>query len=370
MYRGIIQESNWTREGSFIRPVIKRLGLDKNFGRGRIYRLVHEGFERGPQPHLLDASTMELIGYLAHPNGWWRNNAQKLLILKNDPAAIPALKKLAMDDGSWFSKTPGTAARLHALWTLQGMNALDASLLPELLQDPDAQIRKTSIWLSEDLLRKNDAAILNTLIAMKNDPSADVKLQLLSSLRYSRSDPAKQTILDMKASNSDNKLLILAADKSIRANTPVPDDIRKLRSEISTKSPENRELILKGVVIFKQLCATCHGTDGKGALTKSGQRLAPPLDGSPRVQGPKPVITRILLQGLTGPVDGKKYPDVMASMEANDDEWIASVLTYVRYRFGNNSSTVWPDNVEAVRKETAGRKNYWTLRELETLSVN
>ena len=43
MYRGIIQESNWTREGSFLRPVIMRENLDKNFGRGRIYRLVYEG---------------------------------------------------------------------------------------------------------------------------------------------------------------------------------------------------------------------------------------------------------------------------------------------------------------------------------------
>lgn len=365
MYRGIIQESNWTRKGSFLRPVIERLGLDKNFGRGRIYRLVHQGFKRGPQPDLLNASIENLIDHLAHPNGWWRSTAQKLLILRNNSAAIPALKALAMDD-----QIRDPLPRLHALWTLQGMNALESKTLLNILLSPDAHIRRHAIWLSEDLLRKNDTAILNALVSLKNNTSADVKLQLLSSLRHSKSDLARQTILEMKTANRDNKLLVLAADKSIRANTPVPDDIRKLRSEIAARSPENRELILKGVVIFKQLCATCHGPDGKGVLTKSGQRIAPPLDGSPRVQGPKPVITRILLQGLTGPIDGKKYPDIMASMAANDDEWIASVLTYVRYRFGNNSSTVWPDNVEEVRKETANRNSYWTLGELEALAPN
>jgi len=368
MYRGIIQESNWTRKGSFLRPVIERLKLDKNYGRGRIYRLVHDGFERGPQPHLLDASTEVLIDNLSHPNGWWRCTAQKLLVLKGDPAAVPALKKLALNDVSWFRPSPGTVTRLHALWTLQGMGAIDVPMILTLLQDSDAQIRRSAIWVSEELMRADNTAVLHALVALKNDRSADVKVQLLSSLRYSKSDVAKQTILEMKGANIDNKFLVLVADKSIKANLPLPDDLRKLRAEISTKSPENRELIMKGVVIYKQLCTTCHGADGKGVLTKSGQRIAPPLDGSARVQGSKAIVTRILLQGLTGPVDGKKYPDVMASMGAHDDEWIASVLTYVRYKFGNNSSTVWPDNVEAVRKETAGRENYWTLKELEGLS--
>lgn len=53
MYRGIIQESNWTREGSKIRPHIVRENLDKNFGRGRIYRIVHEDIKSDGRPNLL-----------------------------------------------------------------------------------------------------------------------------------------------------------------------------------------------------------------------------------------------------------------------------------------------------------------------------
>ena len=36
MYRGIIQEGNWVREGSYLREVVKDYELQKNIGRGRI----------------------------------------------------------------------------------------------------------------------------------------------------------------------------------------------------------------------------------------------------------------------------------------------------------------------------------------------
>ena len=63
MYRGIIQEGNWVRPGSYLRGVVENYGLDKNVGRGRIYRLVHETTERGPKPNLIHAPSEELAGY-------------------------------------------------------------------------------------------------------------------------------------------------------------------------------------------------------------------------------------------------------------------------------------------------------------------
>ena len=49
MYRGIIQQANWTRKGTYLREQIEAHELQKEIGRGRIYRLRHEGFEPGPQ---------------------------------------------------------------------------------------------------------------------------------------------------------------------------------------------------------------------------------------------------------------------------------------------------------------------------------
>ena len=97
MYRGIIQESEWVRPGMPIYDQVKSKGLDKNIGRGRIYRLVHDSTNRGPQPKMLDESSEKLVSYLTHPNGWWRDNAQKELIVRNDFSVLPALKKLFLN---------------------------------------------------------------------------------------------------------------------------------------------------------------------------------------------------------------------------------------------------------------------------------
>ncbi|WP_449371724.1 DUF7133 domain-containing protein, partial [Arenibacter aquaticus] len=107
MYRGIIQEGNWTREGSHLRPVILRKGLDKNIGMGRIYSLIQEDIEPGGKPGLLDKSAEELVEYLGHPNGWYRNTAQKLIILKGDMGVVPKLKEIAMDNESFWTDNFG-----------------------------------------------------------------------------------------------------------------------------------------------------------------------------------------------------------------------------------------------------------------------
>lgn len=62
---------------------------------------------------------------------------------------------------------------------------------------------------------------------------------------------------------------------------------------------------------------------------------------------------------------------------SNNDEWIASVLSYVRYDLGitNRSNPmspeflsrimVEPDKVKKIRAQTAGRNKPWTMVELE-----
>jgi glucose/arabinose dehydrogenase/mono/diheme cytochrome c family protein len=374
MYRGIIQESNWTREGSFLRPVIKREKLDKNIGRGRIYRLVYEGDKRGPRPQMLDETSDELVKHLAHPNGWWRSTAQKLILIRGDKSVVGELEKMAINDYSWFERlfssgvtASSAVSRMHALWTLRGLDALDKDILFKALKDQDPQVRKTAVWLSEDYLKTEDEEIVKALQELKEDVSADVRIQLVLSLRYSKLKQARALIEEIKERNSGNKLLQALASTSLNVGNE-PDFIKKLKTEIAGKSPYSRELISKGAVAFRQVCATCHGLDGKGILNKERKMLAPPLHGSKRVaSNDREVVIRILLHGLSGPVDGKMYPDVMPPMEANDDEWIASVLSYVRYSFGDDASTVRDDHVKDVRDKTVGRKKYWTLSELQSL---
>jgi mono/diheme cytochrome c family protein len=372
MYRGIIQESNWTREGSYLRPVIVREKLDKNFGRGRIYRLVYEGDTGGSRPQMLNETSDELVKHLLHPNGWWRSTAQKLLLIRNDKSVAGDLVKMATNDYTWFerlfsSSNVSAVSRVHALWTLEGLDALDKNVLYTALKDEDPQVRKTAVWLSEEFLKAQDKDIIAALTALKDDTSGDVRVQLVLSLRYSKLPEGRALLQEIKAGNAENKLLQSLAATSLNVGNE-PDFIKELKTEIAGKSPYHRELISKGAVTFRQLCATCHGIEGKGVMNKEGRMLAPPLVGSKRVaSSDRDVVIRILLHGLSGPVDGKNYPDVMPAMEANDDEWIAAVLSYVRYSFGDDAGTIRDDHVKDVRDKTSGRKKYWTIPELESL---
>ena len=147
MYRGIIQEGNWVKEGSYLRKVVKQYGLDKNAGRGRIWRLVHKDFQPGPQPRMLDETPAQWVKHLEHPNGWWRDTAQKLIVVRGDKSVVPALVEMAKTNKNQL-------ARIHAMWTLEGLDALEKDFVLGLLKDEDPKVRVAAIRVSESLYNK------------------------------------------------------------------------------------------------------------------------------------------------------------------------------------------------------------------------
>jgi hypothetical protein len=84
------------------------------------------------------------------------------------------------------------------------------------------------------------------------------------------------------------------------------------------------------------------------------------------VQGHSDFVIKTLLYGLTGPNNGRDYTEVMIPMGSQNDEWIASVASFVRTSFGNAASFVTPADVARVRAATAGRKTSWTVAEIES----
>jgi mono/diheme cytochrome c family protein len=118
-----------------------------------------------------------------------------------------------------------------------------------------------------------------------------------------------------------------------------------------------------GKKVFSVTCITCHQANGLGV---PGQY--PPLAGSEWVQGNEERVIRIVLHGLNGPitVKGTEFNNVMAPLgEALKDEQIANVISYVRAEWGNTAAEVTPELVAKVRADTAGRKTYWTVPELQ-----
>src|SRR5829696_8623964 len=117
----------------YIRAKIEQYQLDKIVGRGRIWRLTHDATPRDTtRPRMNGESPATLVRHLRHPNGWWRDMAQQQLVLRKDRSVVPALRTMARRDTM-------LVARFHALWTLEGLGALDASLVREAMRDANAR---------------------------------------------------------------------------------------------------------------------------------------------------------------------------------------------------------------------------------------
>jgi mono/diheme cytochrome c family protein len=372
MNRGIIQEGEWTKKDSYLRPQIQRLGLDKNKQHGRIYRLVYDGMQPGPQPHILDEPTSKLVTYLDHPNGWWRDNAQKEIVVRGDKSVVPALKQIAVGEQGPLASKPTALGSLHALWTLDGLDATDKTVLLKAMDDGDAQVRRAAVRISEQFLKTNDADIIAKFEKLKDDDSYDVRVQVMLSLNYAKATNAAAVTKYLLDKSPSNQMFT-----AIQASLTKTEDIQKLGAKLGNLDAANRKLVTDGAIIFRSLCSTCHGPDGEGLPTK----IAPPLaikNNFGRLFGPKDTTINILLHGLKGPVDGKTYAVEMPSMASNNDQWIASVLSYLRYdlSFGNHVSgplpasfitrlVVSPAEVKRIREQSAARTTPWTMDELK-----
>jgi mono/diheme cytochrome c family protein/glucose/arabinose dehydrogenase len=353
MYRGIIQEGNWVREGSYLRKVVKQYGLQNNTGHGRIWRLVHKDFKPGPQPHMLQETPAQLVQHLDHPNGWWRDTAQMLLVLRGDKSVVPALTAMARTH-----KNP--LARIHAIWTLEGLGALDAALVREKLKDADAHVRIAAIRAGEPLMKKGDEPLAADVRALAKDADPNVVIQVLCTAK----------LLKWPDYNKFAQLTVLATQASgVRAiGALLLNDGNDIEERLYSK--EEVAQLRKGREIYQELCFACHGYTGTGMPMDGaapGATIAPPLVGSRDVLDHGDTAVRILLKGLSGPVVGKDYTAQMVPMNGNDDAWIAAAASYVRNAFGNHAAMVTAKDVARLRAETFKREAPYTLDELHAL---
>ena len=126
---------------------------------------------------------------------------------------------------------------------------------------------------------------------------------------------------------------------------------------------------LRGLVVFNTACMACHQPSGMG----DPGRGIPPLAGSEWVlaEGHQR-ITRIVLNGLIGPIDVKGQPfnnNMLAWKDAFNDQQIADVLTYIRAEWGNKAPPVTAEQVKVIRARVTDRGDYWTTKELEAVPL-
>lgn len=169
MYREVI-EHPW----SIPEDIHAAVDLERGRDRGRIYRFTPPDFKPRPTPHLSQASTVDLVALLAHPNAWHSDTAQRLLFERQDQSAVPALRVMTAQHAN-------ALARLHALWTLDGLNALNEADLLTATRDADEHVRRAAVLLAEPRLKASEA--LRAAVArLTDDASKGVRYQVALSL--------------------------------------------------------------------------------------------------------------------------------------------------------------------------------------------
>ena len=361
MYHGIIQVGNFAGPGTYLRARIQQYDLDKIIHKGRIWRLVYDGVKPDRSdamrrdrvvPRMNNETPAQLVRHLSHPNGWWRDTAQQLLVLKQDKSVVPALLAIV-------KSSPNLLARFHAMWTLEGLDSLKPALVRQLMEDPEPRMRIQAIRASETLYKAGDRSFAADYAALTRDADVDVVIQAMLTInRWRVGDAAAATKTVMENNPAKGVQLVGTTMLTAAANA----NNGRGRANLSA---EQRNQLDRGSQIYNELCAACHGPDALGTPTaEPGVTQAPALAGSARVNAHRDYITKVVLDGLVGPLDGKTFPNMMIAMNNNDDEWVAAVTSYVRNSFGNSGGFVTPADVARVRAASAARKTPWTLPEL------
>ena len=130
----------------------------------------------------------------------------------------------------------------------------------------------------------------------------------------------------------------------------------------SANSSASERTVRSGATYYEKFCSGCHGSDG---LALDGE--APPLADSSWVSGPEARLIKIALHGLRGPIQvgDKIYDQEMPGLARRlSDREMATLLSFVRNRWGASSTAITPAAVTRIRTASGNRNRYWTVEEL------
>ena len=268
MYRGIIQHSSFLTH--YLLANIEARKLEQPFNCGRIWRIVPDkaNSER-PQPVKIPADLDARIALLGHTNGWVRDTAQRLIVESGNSAAAAKLAAVVKDASS------NQLARLHALWTLDGLMASTPDVLKIALKDADAQVRAAAVRiapkdLAADLqsMTSDSSALVKAHVGIKlslfNLPDADTALakMLVDSGKNALVREGSLTGLRGRETSVARGVLALATGKNDSQIQPVVEALASLVAQsgkaqptsdlldaaAALKSPKLQEAILKAMV--------------------------------------------------------------------------------------------------------------------------
>ncbi len=176
---------------------------------GRIYRVKPANtLYKSVKVNLNAESSIQLLTYLSYENGWYRTHAHRLLLERQDKSVVKEAKLL-------FNKSKDPRTRLHLLYVLDGLNALDIAVIKKGLQDSSPDVRENALMLAERY-----SELLPTMLKMLNDSSPRVKLQATLSLGQFKSQKIIAAFSKLIQSQGQNEWLRLAVLSSELGSSP------------------------------------------------------------------------------------------------------------------------------------------------------
>ena len=165
MYRSEVEHPEWV-------PKDQQHRYDFNGRRdlGRIWRIVPEKHQRKAPPALGKKTVVELAALLESPNGWTRMTAHRLILERQDEAAVEPLRKRA-----------SPLAKVHAAWLLEGLGKLETDDVVGLLRHEHPRVRENGAVLAERFIGGSDP-VQGTLLNLESDADPRVRFQVALSL--------------------------------------------------------------------------------------------------------------------------------------------------------------------------------------------
>ena len=193
MYREIIEDYS-----AIPRYLQQQYGLLNGSDRGRIWRLAPEA----SGPARTEVANVGSVESLKHPNAWWRETAQRLLIDSGERAPVGEVRNIVRDTAAPWQ------ARIHALYTLAGLGAINLEDVLAALAAPHPALRVQAL--------RADLPVSDALVAMaKSESDPNVLLQIALSLGDSSDSAAIEALAHLAATKLDIRWMDSAILSSI-----------------------------------------------------------------------------------------------------------------------------------------------------------
>ncbi len=207
MYRGIIQHKGYMTE--YLRNYVEKHKLEQPNSYGRIYRVVHDSTRRDATRLSMRTPSAQLVQLLSHPNGWRRDLAQQLLVERGDKSIVPAVRKIADSATDYRS-------RLHALWTLDGLDAIEPETVTQALAHSNRDVRVSALRLAERWLSQPNHPIGGAVLKRLDDTDWAVRRQLAATLGELPAGGKEAALASILERHGDDPIAMDAAVSGMR----------------------------------------------------------------------------------------------------------------------------------------------------------